>query len=74
MLIGVALLCVLLSAPGCATWEEKLDQRSKWKKFREENNQSPRNGPGKSEVQLVIIESLIQAYTAHYWIALCDKR
>jgi len=41
MLIGVALLCVLLSAPGCATWEEKLDQRSKWKKFREESNPSP---------------------------------
>ncbi|GIT38637.1 MAG: hypothetical protein Ct9H300mP7_5580 [Verrucomicrobiota bacterium] len=31
----------LLSAQGCATWEEKLDQRSKWKKFREESNQSP---------------------------------
>jgi len=41
VLIGIALLCVLLSAQGCATWEEKLDQRSKWKKFREESNQSP---------------------------------
>ena len=40
VLIGIALLCVLLSAQGCATWEEKLDQRSKWKKFREESNQS----------------------------------
>ena len=40
VLIGIAILCVLLSAQGCAIWEEKLDQRSKWKKFREESNQS----------------------------------
>ena len=36
----LVLLGVLLSAMGCATWEEKLDQRAKWKKFREESTQS----------------------------------
>jgi len=37
----LVLLGVLLSAMGCANWEDKLDQRAKWKKFREESNQSP---------------------------------
>jgi hypothetical protein len=37
----IIMLWILLSAPGCATWEEKLDQRAKWKKFHEESNQSP---------------------------------
>ena len=41
MLIGVAMLWVLLCAQGCATWEDKLDQRAKWKKFREDSTQSP---------------------------------
>jgi len=37
----LVLLGVLLSAMGCATWEDKLDQRAKWKKFREDSTQSP---------------------------------
>lgn len=35
-----ALAWILLGAPGCATWEAKMDQRTKWKKFREESTQS----------------------------------
>ncbi len=40
MLIGVAMLWVLSCVQGCATWEDKLDQRAKWKKFHEESTQS----------------------------------
>ena len=36
----LALLWVLLCAQGCATWDDKLDQRAKWKKFHEESTQS----------------------------------
>ena len=32
---------VLFMMTGCATWEAKLDQRAKWKKFREESLNSP---------------------------------
>ena len=37
----LVLLWVLLSAQGCATWEDKLDQRANWEKFREESNPQP---------------------------------
>ncbi|MDD9864893.1 MAG: hypothetical protein OXS32_00925 [Verrucomicrobiales bacterium] len=32
---------VFLGMTGCASWEAKLDQRAKWKKFREESPNSP---------------------------------
>ncbi len=31
----------LLGMSGCASWEAKLDQRAKWKKFRDESPKSP---------------------------------
>jgi len=37
MVFGAA----ILGMAGCASWEAKLDQRAKWKKFREESPKSP---------------------------------
>ena len=38
LFITFVILSLFLS--GCATWEAKLDQRLKWKKFREESPNS----------------------------------